>query len=101
MNKAITLTEVRSEAMETIKALKNKEMDVKTASEIRSLLSVIVDTAKAQVEFIKALPDQFKDELNSDTIKSISVTFEEKEATLESTLIEIENNKKKPYEFSK
>ena len=37
-NSGITLVDVRNEAMEAIQKLKNKELDIKTASEIRNRL---------------------------------------------------------------
>ena len=53
-NSGFTLVDVRAEAMDVIVKLKNKEIDVKTAQEVRNLLGTIVDCAKTQVEFLKA-----------------------------------------------
>lgn len=88
------MIEVRSEAMDAIRKLKNKELDVKTASEIRNLLSVIIDTAKTQVEFLKAIPTSIKEQMNEETIKAIAGTLRDRDAELDETLTEIERNKK-------
>lgn len=42
-NSGFTLVDVRAEAMDVIAKLKNKEIDVKTAQEVRNLLGTIVD----------------------------------------------------------
>ena len=75
MNTEITLLEVRKEAMEAIQQLKNNKMDVQTASEIRNLLGTIIDTAKVQVEFLKAIPASLKEKMSEETIKAISGTL--------------------------
>lgn len=72
MNNSITLIDVRNEAMDAIKKLKEDKLDIKTASEIRNLLGVIIDTAKTQVEFIKALPPSLKERLSEETIRIIA-----------------------------
>ena len=59
-NTGITLVDVRQEAMDTIKKLKDKQIDLKEAAEIRNLLGVVIDVAKTQVEFIKSLPNEVK-----------------------------------------
>lgn len=91
-NSGITLIEVRNEAMATIEALKAKQMDVKTASEIRSLLGVIVDTAKAQVAFINAIPNSIKEKMNEDNIKAIAGTLKDRDAELDESLNYINTN---------
>lgn len=68
----ITLIDVRIEAMDAIRKLKSKEMDVKTAKEVRDLLSVIVDTAKTQVDFMKAIPNSLKEKMSEEAIINIS-----------------------------
>jgi len=97
-NTGITLVEVRNEAMDAIKKLKSKELDVKTASEIRNLLNVVIDTGKTQVEFLKALPDNIKKEMNHDSVKAIAGTLRDRDAELDESLNEIEKKNKKPYE---
>lgn len=94
MNTGITLTEVRSEAMDAIRKLKNNELDVKTASEIRNLLSVIIDTAKTQVEFLKAMPNSLKEQLDETAIKAIAGTLRDRDAELDETLSDIEEKRK-------
>ena len=42
-NTGITLTDVRNEAFEAIQKLKSNEMDIKTAAEIRNMLTVITE----------------------------------------------------------
>ena len=93
-NTGITLVDVRSEAMDIIQKLKNNEIDVKTASEIRNLLTTIIDTAKTQVEFIKAIPNSVKEQMNEDTIKAIAGTLRDKDAELDESLAEIDKKKK-------
>lgn len=85
----ITLTDVRSEAMEAISLLKNKEIDLKTAREIKGLLDTVVDTAKAQVEFIKSIPDDMKRELKTEGVKAIAGTLKDRDAELDLSLHQI------------
>jgi len=98
-NSGITLTDVRAEAFEAIQKLKNKEMDIKTAGEIRNMLNVIIDTAKVQTEFIKALPNNMKEQMNESTVKAIAGTLRDKDAEMDQSLLEIQERKQKPYEF--
>ncbi len=93
-NTGITLTGVRMEAFDAIQKLKNKELDVKTACEIRNMLSVVIDVAKTQVEFLKAIPNSVKEQMNESTVKAIAGTLRDRDAELDETLEEIENNKK-------
>lgn len=93
-NSGITLIDVRTEAMDAINKLKNKEMDVKTASEIRNLLGVVVDTAKTQVEFLKAIPNSVKEKMNEESIKAIAGTLRDRDAELDQTLTAIEKKRK-------
>lgn len=97
INSGITLTDVRSLAFDTIKQLQNKEMDVKTASEIRNLLGVVIDTAKTQVEFLKAIPNSVKEQMDQNTVKAIAGTLRDRDAELDESLNEIEERKKLPY----
>ncbi len=87
----ITLTDVRTEAFEAINKLKNKEMDVKTAGEIRNLLNVVIDTAKTQVEFLKAIPNSLKERMNEESIKAIAGTLRDRDAELDESLDRIEH----------
>jgi len=98
INSGITLTDVRMEAFDAIQKLKNKEMDVKTASEIRNLLTVVIDTAKTQVEFLKAIPNSVKEKMDVNTVKAIAGTLRDRDADLDYSLKEIEESRKKPYE---
>lgn len=93
MNTGITLVDVRSEAMDAIQKLKSKELDVKTAAEIRNLLGTIIDTAKTQVEFIKAIPVSIREQMSEDTVKAIAGTLRDRDAELDQTLTEIDEKK--------
>ena len=93
-NSGITLLDVRKEAFETIKALKDKSMDVRIASEIGNHLRIVIDVAKTQVEFLKALPAEYKAKLTEESIKSVVGTIRDKDAENDSVLSEI--NKIKP-----
>ncbi len=95
MNTGITLIDVRIEAMDAIQKLKSKELDVKTAAEIRNLLGTIIDTAKTQVEFLKAIPVTVREQMSEDNIKAIAGTLRDRDAELDNSLNEIENNQKK------
>ncbi len=92
MNTGITLIDVREQAMDTIQQIKNKTLDVKDAQTIKGLLDVIVDTAKVQVEFIRALPNSVKDKLSTDDVKSIAGTLKDRDAELDVSLKQIEEN---------
>jgi len=93
MNSGITLIDVRTEAFDTIKRLKNGEIDIKTAAEIRNNLNVIIDVAKTQVEFLKAIPNSVKEKMNEQTIKAIAGTLRDRDAELDESLDEIDKNK--------
>lgn len=94
-NTGITLVDVRSEAMETIKALREGSIDVKQAQAIKDLLNTVIDTAKTQVEFLKSIPNSVKEQMKSEEIKAIAGTLKDRNAELEITLHEIEKNKNK------
>lgn len=98
INSGFTLTDVRTEAFLAIQQLKNGTLDVKTAGEIRNLLTVVIDTAKTQVEFLKAIPNLVKEQMNETSIKAIAGTLRDRDAELDETLTEIEANRKKAYE---
>jgi hypothetical protein len=93
MNSGITLIDVRSEAMDVIQKLKKGEIDLKTASEIRSLLGTVIDTAKVQVEFMKSLPNSLKENMDQDSIKAIAGTLRDRDAELDASLNEIDKTK--------
>ena len=97
VNTGITLTDVRSEAMDTLRKLKNGELDVKTAQAAKGLLDTVIDTAKTQVEFLKALPTSVKEQLQTSDVKAIAGTLRDRDAELDKTLDDIEEGRKKPY----
>ncbi len=101
MNTGITLTDVRAEAMNAIKQLKDGKMDVKTASEIRSLLGVVIDTAKVQVEFMKAIPNSVKEQLKVEEVKAIAGTLRDRDAELDEVMHEVEQKGKQTYKIGK
>lgn len=98
VNTGITLTDVRNEAMDILQRLKNGKMDVKTAIAAKGLLDTVIDTAKTQVEFLKAIPNSVKEQMNVNTIKAIAGTLRDRDAELDESLTEIEENRKKPWE---
>lgn len=92
-NSGITLVDVRNEAFDAIQKLKNKEMDVKTASEIRNLLGTVIDTAKTQVDFLRVLPENVKQQMTTDNIKAIAGTLRDRDAELDESLNAIDKKK--------
>lgn len=94
MNSGITLVDVRREAMDAIQKLKSGDLDVKTASEIRNLLGTVIDTAKTQVEFLKAIPNSVKEQLDVASVKAIAGTLKDRDAEIEETIHSIESSKK-------
>lgn len=91
------MVDVRGEAMDTIRKIKSKEIDLKEAREIKGLLDTIIDVAKTQVEFIKSIPDDMKRELKTEGIKAIAGTLKDRDAELDMTLEEIDKAGKTSY----
>ncbi|OJV40847.1 MAG: hypothetical protein BGO29_14865 [Bacteroidales bacterium 36-12] len=98
-NSGLTLVDVRGVLMDTINQLRDGTVDVKTASEIRNLSNSMIDIAKVQVEYIKALPNTVKEALKVDEVKAIAGTLIDRDAELDITLKEVEFNQKKPYQI--
>ena len=88
-NTGVTLVEVRAEAMETIKLLKDGKIDVKTAQTIKDCLNTVIDTAKTQVEFLKAIPKSVKDSMSEFDVKAIAGTLKDRDAELDVTFARI------------
>jgi hypothetical protein len=86
--------------MEVIRLLKNREMEVKEAQTIKGLLDSIIDTAKTQVEFIKAIPNCVKEQLSVNEVKAIAGTLQDRDAELDVSMKEIEERRKKPYQYN-
>ncbi len=99
-NTGITLTDVRKEALESIQQLKNGNMDVKQAKEIREYLKVIIDTGKTQIDFLNALPESIRENMSEDQIKALAGTLRDRDAELDKTLNEVEKNQHKTYKIS-
>ena len=92
-NSGITLTDVRTEAFDVIQRLKEGKIDVKTASEIRNCLGIVIDTAKTQVEFLKAIPNSLKEKMDGDTVKAIAGTLRDRDAELDESINRIERSR--------
>lgn len=101
MNKKTTLADVRSVAMDTIAKLNSGELDIKTARSVKELLDTVIDTAKTEVEYLKAIPNSIKEQMNEVQIKAIASSLRDKDAELDISLAEIEKRRKTPYEFDK
>lgn len=99
MNSGITLTDVRTEAFDAIQKLKTGAIDVKTAQEIRGLLNTVIDTARTQVSFIAALPDNVKAQMSTDEVKAIAGTLSDRDAEMDITMRQIEISKNRTYEL--
>jgi len=88
-NSGLTLVDVRSVLMQTIQDLKSGNTDLKTAAEIRNLSNSMIDIAKTQVEYLKALPNAVKEQLKPNDVKAIAGTLIDRDAELDGTLVEI------------
>lgn len=102
MGENITLKQVKHEALKSIQLLREGKTDVKTASEIRNNLNVIVEIAKTEVEFIKVLSEDVKKEsLNSlGDYEKVAETIVPPSISLDESLNEIDNKAKEPYAFN-
>lgn len=96
-NSGITLVDVREEAFKTIQDLRDGTIDIKKAQSIKDLLNVINDTAKTQVAFIQAMPKTVREGIGLADIKAIAGTLKDRDAEIDLTLHQIEQNQKKPY----
>ena len=100
MNSGVTLTDVRLEAMDVIRRLKNREMDVNEARTVKGLLDTVIDTAKTQVEFLKAIPKSVKEQLSANEVKAIAGTLRDVDAELDLSMKEIGERRRIPYQVS-
>lgn len=98
-NTGITLVDVRREAMETIRLLKEGSIDIKQAATIKDLCNTVISVAKVQVEYVKAVPKHIKDQMNINEVKAIAGTLVDRDAELDVVLAEVEESKKKPYQL--
>lgn len=96
-NTGITLVDVRSEAMDAIKLLKEGKLDVKQAGTIKGLLDTVIDTAKTQVEYMKAIPKSVKEQMSVMEVKAIAGTLADRDAEMDVSMAEIEEGRKHPY----
>lgn len=96
-NTGITLVDVRSEAMDAIKLLKEGKLDVKQAGTIKGLLDTVIDTAKTQVEYMKAIPKSVKEQMSTTEIKAIAGTLADRDADLDISMAKIDESRKNTY----
>ena len=92
--------DVRKEALFTIQQLRDGKISTKDAAEVRNLLGVIVDTARVQNDFIRALPKSISDKITFEDVKGIVGAVKNADAEIDLTLDEINKNKNK-YLFDK
>ena len=92
INTGITMTDIRQEAFDAIQKLKSGELDVKTAAEIRNLCGVVIDVAKTQVEFLKAIPESVKAQMNPNEVKAIAGTLRDRDAEFDEVMYEVEQS---------
>lgn len=97
-NTGITLVDVRHEAMDIIRQVKDGKMDVKTASVVKDLLNTVIDTAKTQVEFMKVIPKDIRDNLTVADVKAIAGTLSDRDAEMDVSMHEIRESQKRTYE---
>ena len=100
-NPGTTLSDVRREAMDAIQQIKANTMDLKTATEIRNMLHIVIDVAKTEVELLKAIPNSVKEKLTESALKSITGTFRDRDGEITETMSQIEAAHQKPYQLSK
>lgn len=96
-NTGITLVDVREEAMDAIRKLKSGDIDVKTAGAIKDLLNTVVDTAKTQVAYMQSIPNVVKEQLSVREVKAIAGTLVDRDAELDISMAEIDENRKQGY----
>lgn len=101
VNSGLTLVDVRTVLMQTIEDLREGKTDVKTASEIRNLSNSMIDIAKTQVEYFKALPNCIKEQMKVDEVKAIAGTLIDRDAEIDTSLVEIQESMKSKYNFGK
>lgn len=95
-NSGITLVDVRQAAMNTIRQLQDGTMDIKTAAEIKNLCNTVIDVAKVQVEYIKAIPAHVKQDMTINEVKAIAGTLIDRDSELDQSLVEIHRSMRKP-----
>jgi len=99
MRRRINLNDVKELAYQSIEALKEGKMNVQTAAEIRNNLNVIVEVSKTEIQFINAIPKLQKEELKNELLQIASTVYDANEAELNKTLLEINSENERPYEF--
>lgn len=96
-NTGITLVDVREEAMDAIRKLKSGQIDVKTAGAVKDLLNTVVDTAKTQVEYMKVIPKNVREQMTITEVKAIAGTLVDRDAEMDVTMTEIRESQKQGY----
>lgn len=97
-NTGITLVDVREEAMDAIRLLKEGKIDVKTAGAVKDLLNTVVDTAKTQVEYMKVIPKNVHEQMTITEVKAIAGTLVDRDAEMDQSMVEIRESQNKSYE---
>jgi hypothetical protein len=82
----VTLSDVRSEALSAIQAIRDGKLDVKQAQEIRGMLNTIVDTSKVEVEFLRSMPKPTIERMSPIEIRAIAASIEDKDVELDRSL---------------
>ena len=69
-----TLNDVRSEMMATLRALRDREnpMDLDRAKTVATVASVLVDSAKDEVEYLKVTGSNFSGFLNEPELQQLT-----------------------------
>lgn len=88
----VTLSDVRNEALTAIQMIRGGQLDVKQAQEIRGLLNTIIDTAKTEVEFVKAMPKAITERMSNNEIRAIAASIEDKDVELDMSLKKIKES---------
>lgn len=95
MNSGLTLVDVRSVLMETIENLNSGKIDIEKAKVINELSASMINIAKTQVEYLKAIPNSVKEQMTTTEVKAIAGTLMDRDAEIEPVLIEVKENQKK------
>ena len=96
-NSGITLVDVRAEALDTIRQLKDGKIDITKANAVKGLLDTVVSVAKTQVEVLKVLPEGIKKQMQESDVKAIAGTLVDRDAELDKSLHEVSVSQSKGY----
>lgn len=96
INSGLTLVDVRSVLMETIENLNNGKIDIEKAKAINELSVSMINIAKTQVEYLKAIPASVKEQMTTIEVKAIAGTLMDRDAEIEPVLIHVKESQSKP-----